>query len=105
MFLTALLKAISFSPLFNGDWEVSMLFSHIITSRISTILLGITSNNRNLLFHQAAANLCLNYSYLLTSIEERKGKKPQSLFGMGTFTEQLLTGILIFFQTMHASDH
>jgi len=75
MFLTALLKAIIIGPSFSGDWEVSMLFSHIISSRISAILLGITSNNKYLKLHQATANLCLNYRHLLTSIVGKKEKK------------------------------
>lgn len=84
-----------------------MLFSHISTSRKSTILLGITSNNKYLLVHQAMANSCLNYRHLLTNIDESKAKKKKaSVFGMGTFIEQLLTYICFFFfpQTMHASD-
>lgn len=85
-----------------------MLFSHISTSRKSTILLGITSNNKYLQVHQAMANSCLNYGHLLTNIDEskaKKKKKPQSAFGMGTFIEQLLTDICCFFffpkQCMH----
>lgn len=75
-----------------------MLFSHISTSRISTILLGITSNNKYLRVHQAMANLCLNYRQLLTSIDESKEKKkPQSVFGMGTYIAQLLIYFFIFF--------